>query len=89
MRVAIPAKFHSIEEKTKMKKKQTNKGKVRCHDQSRHFHDHSGTATTRPDTVTIYSDSYNLTLTDRDGGCERRLGRDAVKCSVFFSAFVG
>ena len=47
---------------------------------------HSGTATTRPGTVTIYSDSYNLTLTDRDGGCERRLGRDAVKCSVFFSA---
>ena len=37
MRVAIPAKFHQI----KVKKKEDNKGKAHCHDQSRHCHDPS------------------------------------------------
>ena len=66
MRVAIPAKFHSIEEKQKMKKIKI-KERYTATTSPGTSTTHSGTATTRPDTVMIYSDSYNPTLADRDG----------------------
>ena len=48
---------------------------------------HSGTATTRPGTVTIYSDSYNLTLANRDGGAEG--GWEGMLLNaLFFSLFL-
>ena len=50
---------------------------------------HSGTATTRQGTVTIYSDSYNLILTDRDESVRGGWKEMLLNTLCFFFAFPG
>ena len=65
MRVAIRAKFHSIEVNKMKKKNRKNKERYTATTSLGTSTTHSGTAMTRSDTVTIHFDSYNLTLHSR------------------------
>ncbi len=65
-------------------KKRTNKGKVHCHNQSRHPFRHCH------DSSRHWNDllwQLQSNTGEQRRGCERRLGRNAVKCSVFFLRF--